>query len=263
MKLKNLLLLTGCIFASVNRLTFAQPQGTVVYEYVMPPASREEIETRIEKFRPQLEKLPLEMQEKIISEMRANFQTSRRFNYRLFFEGEKNIVWEATSHKQQLENSPMKINFGIVTTHIYPEKKVAISQGNIFEKSFIVSEKLPEVQWQVVDSIRNIGPFEARKAIGSVEGKKLEAWYTTEIPVSIGPNLYGGLKGLILEINLENGDTFLFKEYHAEIPQEVNFTPPSKGKEITKEEFDKLAREKLEQINQTIQEQGPIKIIGN
>ena len=29
----------------------------------------------------------------------------------------------------------------------------------------------------------------------------MSAWFTPEIPVSTGPSMYGGLPGLILEIN--------------------------------------------------------------
>ena len=83
------------------------------------------------------------------------------------------------------------------------------------------------------------------------------AWFTTEIPVSFGPVGYYGLPGLILQLETKNKN-YLIQEIS---PQKeiLSIEAPSKGKEISREEFDKLKKEKQESFG--IENGNKVKII--
>jgi GLPGLI family protein len=72
----------------------------------------------------------------------------------------------------------------------------------------------------------------------------IEAWYTLQIPVSNGPAEYWGLPGLILEVSA--GDTTMLCSKIILNPKDkVAIVAPDKGKEITKNDYQKTIQEKM------------------
>ncbi len=87
------------------------------------------------------------------------------------------------------------------------------------------------------------------KSNSSSTPKEIEivAWYTNDIVTPAGPENYGLLPGLILEINIDNGTT-VFKA--TEVKAAVNkkeLKEPTKGKSIGRQEFQKLQMEMMQQ----------------
>lgn len=61
-------------------------------------------------------------------------------------------------------------------------------------------------EWEISDSTRNVLGYECIKAISDYHGRKWEAWFTPEIPISNGPWKLNGLPGLILEAATAGGE---------------------------------------------------------
>ncbi len=75
------------------------------------------------------------------------------------------------------------------------------------------------------------------------------AWFTPEIPVQHGPDVYGGLPGLILEINA--GNTILLCSQITINPEDrEEIKPAKKGKEVTQADYDVILKEKTEAFRQ-------------
>lgn len=67
--------------------------------------------------------------------------------------------------------------------------------------NFLVSDNTPEIKWNIkYKETKKIGKYTCKKATTTFRGTNIEAYYTTEIPVSIGPYKFNGLPGLILEL---------------------------------------------------------------
>jgi GLPGLI family protein len=63
------------------------------------------------------------------------------------------------------------------------------------------------------------------------------AWFTTDIPVAVGPDFQGQLPGAILELEVNNG-RMVYKA--VEVSPKVNVAKikaPTKGKAVTQKEF--------------------------
>lgn len=87
--------------------------------------------------------------------------------------------------------------------------------------------------WNITDETRQIGSFTGVKATTSFRGRDYTAWFTSEIPVNIGPWKFHELPGLILEIYDEEKEV-QFQLANIEIPYEVeNITPPDEGELIS------------------------------
>jgi GLPGLI family protein len=109
----------------------------------------------------------------------------------------------------------------------------------------LISKKPKEIKWELVDETKTILGYECKKAVYKVtkeingETKEFvtEAWYCPKLKYKIGPQDFGGLDGLILELTdkrrrfycaeiLEGTETSLFV-----------IEKPNKGKLIKEEEY--------------------------
>ncbi|MEZ4919633.1 MAG: GLPGLI family protein [Saprospiraceae bacterium] len=69
----------------------------------------------------------------------------------------------------------------------------------------IVSDTVNDMNWKLHPEFRIIGQFNCQKAVCQFRGRSYVAWYTLEIPISSGPYKFGGLPGLILDVESTDG----------------------------------------------------------
>ena len=121
----------------------------------------------------------------------------------------------------------------------------------------------PNMKWEITQETKEIGEFEVQKATTTplVHGMDLNpnrtaiAWFTTDIPISAGPEGYYGLPGLILELQYEGEDpddaskTMIFGTHRAVLkrieykPIEKWNVPDSVGKiKIEQEQFGDITK---------------------
>lgn len=80
-----------------------------------------------------------------------------------------------------------------------PEQGKYTYANKLMIKSFSYKEELPKIKWQLVDSTATVCEYECQMAIGTVKGRTWKVYYTTDVPLSYGPWLLGGLPGLVLK----------------------------------------------------------------
>ena len=66
-------------------------------------------------------------------------------------------------------------------------------------------EELPQIDWVLTDSIKDILGYECQMATGNLHGRNWTVWFTSEVPVMNGPWKFSGLPGLILEAIDDSG----------------------------------------------------------
>ncbi len=83
-------------------------------------------------------------------------------------------------------------------------------------------------------------------------GAEIEAWFTPQIPVQAGPADFGGLPGLILVLSVDGGHLlYSATEVNLEGLGDVEIAPPTEGDMVTREEYEALVAEKIEEIQAT------------
>jgi len=101
--------------------------------------------------------------------------------------------------------------------YLYKNTRQGIFYKNyrLLDIFFTVHDSLPDFHWKITGDTKKIGQYQVIKAIGrerkmikehgkiSKVNRKVTAWFTPEIPISNGPELFSGLPGLILEVNNE------------------------------------------------------------
>ena len=170
---------------------------------------------------------------------------------------------------------------------IYKNTKdqVMIEDVEQFSKRFLVTEKMEQAQWEMGTETKKIGQYTCYKATlvkedtnidwGSIFSRNTKkkdstktkdvkpakkmlsiiAWYTPQIPVSTGPDKYYGLPGLILEINAGR-TTMLCTEVAISSKEVLEIKEPNKGKEVSRDEYNKIVKVKTEELKDRFQNRG-------
>jgi len=138
--------------------------------------------------------------------------------------------------------------------------KMMYEQVEFFGKIFLISDSLKLEDWKLGKETKQIGSYTCYKATTSrqiitrkmstekeseIDTIQVEvvAWYTPQIPLSHGPDIYWGLPGLIMEINTDRTTILCTK---IELKQEdVKVEQPTKGEEVGREEYNTIVQAKI------------------
>ncbi len=79
--------------------------------------------------------------------------------------------------------------------------------------------------------------------------KSVVAWYTPSIPVSDGPANYSQLPGMVMQVEIDGSNNVITAEtVTLKTLDEGTIEKPTKGKEVTREEFKKIVKEKMDEM---------------
>ncbi|MEO9802950.1 MAG: GLPGLI family protein [Reichenbachiella sp.] len=159
-------------------------------------------------------------------------------------------------------------------TYKNTKKKRYLEGADLFGKPFLIDDELESRDWAMTGKTKQIGKYECQQATYMTESRMLEvdsesgepkeiirqvevsAWFTMDIPVNHGPDDFWGLPGLILEVNSGNFTIICTKVVLN--PQEaVEIKVPKGGKPISRAEFAKLREEKMKEMQQQYNGNGP------
>ncbi|MFT4031067.1 MAG: GLPGLI family protein [Siphonobacter sp.] len=112
-----------------------------------------------------------------------------------------------------------------------------------------VKDIVPKLKWTLVDEKKQIGPYKCQKATTTFRCATYEAWFTTDIPLPIGPWKISGLPGLIVSL-INKRVNVTYKLLSARYPlvesnSLISAPVPPKGKYVLFKDF--ASREKKEQ----------------
>jgi len=97
------------------------------------------------------------------------------------------------------------------------DENTTINRREFFGRDFLVTGNARECQWKLTGEKKMIGDYECQKAVLQDTSEQVVAWFTPQIPVQAGPSHFGMLPGLILEIDIDNGNRSLQPEYTHEL----------------------------------------------
>ena len=145
----------------------------------------------------------------------------------------------------------------------------SVDQTEFMGKQFLIIEEAEKPKWKLTNEKVKYLDYVCLKAelTESREGKDdrhVVAWFTSEIPASVGPQGFGQLPGAILMVNIDDGKTEIkATKVELDVDFEEEIKKPSKGKVVTEEEFEKIVEERTKEMNEMYGGEGEIKVIGN
>jgi GLPGLI family protein len=201
--------------------------------------------------------------------------------FELNFAGNKSL-WKHVDE----DNAPEEVNNGGMQIRmVMPgqddivfcnfDKASSVEQREFMGKKFLVNDSIKKMNWKLGDETKSILGHLCRKAVaqrigkrtmmnlenGKMERKEFDdtttivAWFTTDIPVSAGPEVQGQLPGLILALDMNSGRiTYIAKEIAASADV-ASIKEPAKGTKVTPEGFKKERDKMMEEMEKN--SQGP------
>ena len=114
---------------------------------------------------------------------------------------------------------------------------------------FLIEGQVPVHAWKLTGQQKMILDYPCQEATLEVDEKSISAWFTPAIPVSAGPANYGNLPGLILSVDIDEGQRVITaRSVESMEPTSENLKKPKKGKKVSQEEYEAIVAEKMEEM---------------
>lgn len=121
-------------------------------------------------------------------------------------------------------------------------------------KRYLIKGEITQTPWKVTGEMEQVAGYNCMKATltdTTAQGdlRNVIAWFTPDIPRSIGPGNFGSLPGMILKVDINEGETILTAvKIDGRSLKKNELEAPSKGKEVTEEEFRAMVEEQMKQM---------------
>lgn len=146
-------------------------------------------------------------------------------------------------------NLARKMGIGNGIFYMNTIKDRIIIQKSLSSDLFLIESEIESQKWKKTNETKQIGKYACFKATttvleetvsaGTVE-REVIAWYTPQIPAPFGPAGFGGLPGLILEI--QKGQFILYAEKISLNAKTEKIKVPKRGIKVSKKEFREIQK---------------------
>ena len=140
------------------------------------------------------------------------------------------------------------------------ENGLVVQKKEFMDKVFLIKDSIGLSNWKVTGEMKEVGGLNCMEAVfipKEDDTTAVTAWFAPEIATNAGPAGFGGLPGLVVYLNINNGQTVI--SLVSQIMREVKSKEidiPSKGKVVTQEEYDDLVKKKMEQMKKQMEGRG-------
>lgn len=136
-----------------------------------------------------------------------------------------------------------------------------VEEMDLFGKPFLIDDVIQTRAWKVTGQQKKILDYPCISATftDSLMGRArvVTAWFAPTIPVALGPQGYGGLPGMILEVSFDGGRSVITaSEVKLQKPAEGSIKAPEKGKKVSRAEYNKIREEKMKEMRESGMMQG-------
>lgn len=173
---------------------------------------------------------------------------AKDFEYILKFKGDISSYEKVPSLNNEKAGNAYYLNLAEAITglgvHYRNEvKNLHLWQLNLSGKEYLITDGI-EYEGIITNEKKKVSGLNCTKAYLKCNvcdnDKKVEVWFTSEIPLSIGPEGYSGLPGLIVQVNKKSHMVRL-KQMEFTDSNKVEISEPKKGERVTLEKYKQLS----------------------
>lgn len=191
-------------------------------------------------------------------------------DYDLFFDGQRSVFVLKDAEIQQFErrqeergNTPQAAGANILNVKVsdgqdlffhqdFRTQEMVSRELALDGKKVLVKDRIPQINWELTGEKRQIGQFQCQLARATWRCSEYEVWFTSAIPVNIGPWKLGGLPGLIVEAYNKTIDhRYVLTALVGQIPEPAAVFPvlsPPPGPVHSFQDFAAKQRKELEKL---------------
>jgi len=129
-------------------------------------------------------------------------------NFDLSFKNNKSVY--TYGKEEKTDNTYSWKKDVLVLIRDYNSKNIKDLREDLGTK-FLIEDDLPKTKWKILNEIKEVEGYLCMKAetTNELKDQTIHAWFTDAIPFSGGPEGYGGLPGIILELDINDGDAII------------------------------------------------------
>lgn len=129
-------------------------------------------------------------------------------NYDLYFKNNQTVYTYKEEDNESGGYSWRKSEFLLIRD--YKDKTVKDIKEDLGVK-FLVEDAMPKTRWKILNEIKEIEGYLCMKAEtkDTIKEQTIHAWFTDAIAFNGGPEGFGGLPGMILELDINDGDAVI------------------------------------------------------
>jgi len=121
---------------------------------------------------------------------------SRFYSYKLY-RSDSTLISDKKLGRETMTKS-MDYDFSVIKNYITGDIQKFY---RIWMDAYEIKEKLPKLNWKIVEETKMIDNLKCQKATLDYKGRNWEAWFTSEIPLTEGPYIFSGLPGLVISVS--------------------------------------------------------------
>jgi len=129
----------------------------------------------------------------------------------------------------------------------------------LMTRLFLIENEIESQAWKPGTKLKKIQGYICQEATMKRSEETITAWFTPNIPISIGPDNYGGLPGLILAVDINGENLILAISVNLTPPPDDSISKPKEGKKIRQEVFNTIVVEKVEEYNEAQKNKSAVK----
>ena len=202
----------------------------------------------------------------MMKDMRASLPKERKESKFLYFSDSKSLFVGGDAQTQrpimERHGRRMMVSFENPTEpklqEVYYDfdKRKKTELVGFMSRDFLVSGEIGISPWKLTSKVTKILDHTCMAAQMVRDDKAITAWFTSEIPVSVGPADYFGLPGLVLAVEIDGETALLATAIDLTPPADGLLVKPRGGKKVSQKKFDKIMAEKIKEFEETRDEDG-------
>ena len=169
-------------------------------------------------------------------------------------------LYQLNTEKQEDETISQDIGgASIMVKMVQPDNKFyadlkgkkTIKQRDFMTRIFLIEQEMKSEGWKLTGNQKSILDYPCQEAVKMEDTTKIIAWFTPAIPVASGPGKYIDLPGLVLAVDVNNGERMITAtSVDLEPVDKAILKKPKKGKKVSQNEFDKIVEEKNKEMEE-------------
>jgi GLPGLI family protein len=147
-------------------------------------------------------------------------------------------------------------NAKLIQVYYNIDKNQKIEKREFMTRYFILETEIEAKAWKIGTERKKILDYICMSAELNIEGQDVKAWFTPQIPISVGPEQYSGLPGLVMAVEKNGVTIYLATSVELTEPPKEDLAKPKEGSKVTQEELDKIIEEKIKEFKENPQRRG-------
>lgn len=119
-----------------------------------------------------------------------------------------------------------------------------IEQTELGEKSYLIIDTVKVLPWKLTEETKTVLKYNCKKAaLVTQRGQNIVAWYTEDIITPAGPEMFNGLPGAVLALDINEGEMAYTALEVSTKADKKELKEPAKGKTTSRAEYTQKMQE--------------------